>query len=90
MEITSLEVSGPHAGQPVLLSGEPLASARVAFLLLHGRGAGAADILSLGEEWAVPGVALVAPEAADWTWYPAPSPRRSRRTSRGSHRRSTW
>jgi phospholipase/carboxylesterase len=70
MEITSLEVTGPHAGQPVLLSGEPLASARAAFVLLHGRGADAADILSLGEEWARPGVALFAPQAADWTWYP--------------------
>ncbi len=70
MELTSLEVTGPHAGQPLFLAGEPLASARVAFVLLHGRGAGAADILSLGEEWAKPGVALVAPQAKDWTWYP--------------------
>jgi len=70
MELTSLEVTGPHAGQPVFLAGEPPASARVAFVLLHGRGASAADILSLGEEWAKPGVALVAPQAKDWTWYP--------------------
>jgi predicted esterase len=72
METITLDVTGPHAGQPVLLAGEPLVSARAAFLLLHGRGAGAADILSLGAEWAVPGVALVAPQAKDWTWYPRP------------------
>lgn len=72
MEMLSLAVAGPHAGQPVLLAGEPLASARMAFLLLHGRGASAENILSLGEEWAAPGVALVAPQAKDSTWYPRP------------------
>src|SRR5579871_403904 len=72
MEMTSLDVTGPHAGQPVLLAGEPLASARIAFVLLHGRGADAADILSLGEEWALPRVALIAPQAAEWSWYPRP------------------
>lgn len=70
MNTLSIDVTGPHAGQPVLLAGEPLVSARVAMLLLHGRGAGAEDILSLGEEWAAPGIALVAPQAAQWTWYP--------------------
>jgi predicted esterase len=70
MNTITLDITGPHAGQPVLLAGEPLASARVAFVLLHGRGAGAEDILALGEEWAGPGIALVAPQAAGWTWYP--------------------
>lgn len=41
-------------------------------LLLHGRGASAGDIYSLGEAAAAdsPDVALVAPQAAGGTWYP--------------------
>jgi len=61
-----------HDGQPVLLGGALAAGARVAILLLHGRGASAEDIYSLGEEAAagVPGVALIAPQAAGNEWYP--------------------
>ena len=39
-------------------------------MLLHGRGASAADILSLGGAFAPEGWAMLAPEAADRTWYP--------------------
>jgi predicted esterase len=41
-------------------------------VLIHGRGATADDIYSLGEEVAagIPGVALLAPQAAGNTWYP--------------------
>lgn len=60
----------PHAASPVLLAGEPLESARVALLLVHGRGATAESILELGEEVADDGTALVAPQASDNTWYP--------------------
>ncbi len=61
-----------HEGQPVLRSGVPLADALAVMILLHGRGASAADILGLGEHIAarVPGVALLAPEAANNAWYP--------------------
>jgi predicted esterase len=60
----------PHAAQPLLFAGTPLAKASGALLLLHGRGASAEDILGLGEALAPAGVALVAPQAADHTWYP--------------------
>lgn len=60
----------PHQGQPVLTAGAPLAQARAALLLLHGRGASAADILTLAQEVYFPGVAYLAPQAAGFTWYP--------------------
>jgi phospholipase/carboxylesterase len=64
------EVRGPHQGLPVRTAGEPLASARAAMILVHGRGATAEDILLLAEELAQPGFAYLAPEAANNTWYP--------------------
>ncbi len=62
--------SDPHAGQPVLSSGATLAEARAAMIMVHGRGAGAANILSLAEELARPDVAYIAPQAAGSVWYP--------------------
>jgi predicted esterase len=61
-----------HEGQPVLRGGAPLAGARTALILIHGRGASAEDIYGLGEEVSagLPGVALLAPQAADSAWYP--------------------
>lgn len=68
-EVQSL-AAGPHANQPLLFAGTPLARATGAILLLHGRGASAEDILDLGEGLAGPDVALAAPQAAGHTWYP--------------------
>ncbi len=65
-------MSGPHQGQPVLEAGEPLATARTAMILIHGRGASAADIMTLGAELKHPGVAYLAPQAAGNAWYPNP------------------
>lgn len=62
--------SDPHASQPVLTAGAPLAQAPAALILLHGRGAGAADILSLARELGRPDLAYLAPQAAGATWYP--------------------
>jgi predicted esterase len=39
-------------------------------LMVHGRGAGAEDILSLATELNLPGFAYLAPQAAENTWYP--------------------
>ena len=61
---------GPHEGQPVRMAGEPVSRARAAMLMLHGRGARAEDILSLANEFQVPGFAYFAPQAAGDTWYP--------------------
>ena len=60
----------PHAGQPVLAAGADLADARLVAILLHGRGASAADILGLASDFALTDVAYLAPQAAGNTWYP--------------------
>ncbi len=61
-----------HDRQEVIRGGAPLTKARAALFLLHGRGASAEDIYSLGEAAAAnsPEVALVAPQAAGGSWYP--------------------
>ena len=59
----------PHAGQPVLSAGEPIASASGAMIMLHGRGANAADILGLAQAIHQPGLAYLAPDAAGNAWY---------------------
>ena len=61
---------GMHRGQPVLTAGVPLAEAQAAMIMVHGRGASAHDILLLAQEWRADGVAYLAPQAADNTWYP--------------------
>ncbi len=64
------EIKGPHQGLPLRVAGEPLASARAAMIMVHGRGATAEDILMLAAELPQPGFAYLAPEAAGDTWYP--------------------
>ena len=41
-------------------------------ILVHGRGASAADIMTLGAELMHPGFAYLAPQAAGNAWYPNP------------------
>ncbi|MEM6390825.1 MAG: phospholipase [Pseudomonadota bacterium] len=53
-----------------LTAGAPLARASSALILLHGRGAGAEDILGLGAGLGLPDVALIAPEAPGRSWWP--------------------
>jgi predicted esterase len=60
----------PHHGTITLWAGEELAHALGAVILLHGRGGGVDDILSLSDEFDEPRLAYVAPQAADRTWYP--------------------
>lgn len=60
----------PHQGQPVLTAGRPLTQARAAMILVHGRGADAASILTLAAELPQPDLAYLAPQAAGYTWYP--------------------
>jgi predicted esterase len=68
---TDRAATGPHAGQPVFASGAPVAEARVAVVLVHGRGAGADDMLSLAAALDAPATtAFVAPQAAGSVWYP--------------------
>ncbi|WP_460553941.1 alpha/beta hydrolase [Hymenobacter daeguensis] len=51
-------------------AGQPLATATKALIMLHGRGASAADILSLAPHLQVADYALLAPQASQSTWYP--------------------
>ena len=59
-----------HQAQPVRRAGAPSGAATAAVVLLHGRGADAADILGVAGHLAQAGVAFLAPEAAGHTWYP--------------------
>ena len=54
----------------VLAAGSPLGQATAAMILVHGRGASAEDILSLGRELGRPDLAYLAPQAEGYSWYP--------------------
>jgi predicted esterase len=60
----------PHAQKPVLSAGAPLAGARGAVVLLHGRGGTAEDILGLASAFERDDLAYFAPQAAAQSWYP--------------------
>ena len=60
----------PHAGQPAVRLGAPIASARAAVIMIHGRGAGPRNILELVPAMEHPDTAYLAPAAAGGTWYP--------------------
>lgn len=63
----------PHGGGRVLQSGALLNRAKAAIVLLHGRGASAADIIRLGDTLVGEDddtFAFLAPQAAQHTWYP--------------------
>lgn len=62
--------SDPHHNAPVKTAGVSLDTAQAAMILVHGRGASAASILSIARELDVPDVAYLAPQAAGHTWYP--------------------
>ncbi len=66
----SNHITGPHQGQPLIVAGEPLESARAAMIMIHGRGATAQDILSLTADLPQPGFSFLAPQAAGNAWYP--------------------
>lgn len=65
-----LRFNGPHQGQPVMVTGRSLDEARVAVILVHGRGGSAEDILGLSEQFNLSAFAYVAPQAVNNTWYP--------------------
>lgn len=53
-----------------ITAGTPLAEAKKALIMIHGRGAAAKDILSLSRHLNVDGFALAAPQAQGNSWYP--------------------
>ena len=70
MSESKTTTNGPHQGQPILEAGAPLEQAKAAMIMLHGRGAGANDILTLVAELDQPEFAYLALNAAGNTWYP--------------------
>lgn len=60
----------PHGGQPILHAGAAIADAKIVMILLHGRGAGPLDIISLAEAYDLPGICYLAPAADEDSWYP--------------------
>jgi predicted esterase len=60
----------PHRGQSIVCHGPDPGAARLVIVAVHGRGASAADILSLAAALQLDDVAFVAPEAAGHSWYP--------------------
>ena len=64
--IASGASADPHVGGGVACGGAPLARARLAVVMLHGRGGSARDMLGLAEHFAIPDdVAYLAPLAAN-------------------------
>ncbi|MEO1449637.1 MAG: phospholipase, partial [Bacteroidota bacterium] len=62
----------------VVMSGTPVAEAKYAMVMVHGRGASADSILEVASLLEVDSFALLAPQASANTWYPfsfmAPTP----------------
>lgn len=61
---------GPHAGQRLVAAGAPLHRARLALVMIHGRGGAPEDMIGLAEHLALPDMAVLAPEAAGRSWWP--------------------
>jgi predicted esterase len=61
-----------HQGQPLYMQGAPLESAVGAMVMIHGRGAAPADILTLVDEFDAPDLAYLAPQSVGGAWYPYP------------------
>jgi predicted esterase len=64
-----------HSGNPVLTQGPGLKDATAAVILIHGRGASAADIIGLADPLTPDngqGIAWMAPQATLNVWYPRP------------------
>jgi phospholipase/carboxylesterase len=70
MRVTGAAIQASHQGGVVRSAGVPLEKAKASMLMVHGRGAGAEDILSLATQFNVEGFAYLAPQAANNSWYP--------------------
>ncbi|TNE74176.1 phospholipase [bacterium] len=60
----------PHGNASIAASGAVLDSASQVILLVHGRGATAQSMFSLGQLFADINTTLIAPQASGNTWYP--------------------
>jgi predicted esterase len=59
-----------HDPSATVVAGVPLEKARVAAILLHGRGGSAHDMLGLAEMLARDGVSFLVTQSTQHTWYP--------------------
>lgn len=66
------DATGPHTDRPPATAGSPLDVAGAAVVLVHGQGRSAGAALELADDLYHPGVAFLAPRAADDTWFPKP------------------
>jgi predicted esterase len=66
----SMTSGSPHQEQPVRAAGAILQNATAAMIMIHGRGGSAAEILALSNHFEQPDFAFLAPQAANFTWYP--------------------
>lgn len=60
----------PHAGLQPVTAGVPAGEANAGLILIHGRGGSAEDILGLAEAIGREDLTVIAPRAAQHTWYP--------------------
>lgn len=60
----------PHGQESPLVAGVPLAQARLALVLVHGRGGSAEGMLPIARAARADDAALIAPRALDGSWYP--------------------
>lgn len=67
---TEKPFDGPHQNQQIVTGGFDAARAKAAMILIHGRGATADSILSLADEFHETGIYYIAPQAAQYQWYP--------------------
>ncbi|MFA6249028.1 MAG: dienelactone hydrolase family protein [Mucilaginibacter sp.] len=58
-----------HSKQ-ISIGGAPAANAKAALIMLHGRGASAADIMRLAREFNATEMTVYAPQATNNSWYP--------------------
>ena len=54
----------------IITAGTPLAQAKGALVMLHGRGGTARNIISLASDFNLTDFAIVAPQATNQSWYP--------------------
>jgi phospholipase/carboxylesterase len=60
----------PHGGGELLSYGSPLGEGDAVVIMVHGRGAGPANIIELAPAFNAPSVTFLAPGASGGTWYP--------------------
>jgi predicted esterase len=63
-------MAGPHQAEAAIVAGAPLANAKAALILVHGRGATAESMLPLADALELDDIAYVTPQATANTWYP--------------------